>query len=140
MSLDPGFTAHGEIDVAQLTPPELFAHAVACYAGPAAVSLLCPGIDPGGGGDERDALMLSTYARDNTQRWLRRARAMAAELVADQAEAIKMLASKLMERRKLSGSELFGLYFAGPWDAQCAESSRKFRAGARKLIARRRAA
>ena len=113
MSLDPGFTAHGEIDVAQLTPPELFAHAVACYAGPAAVSLLCPGIDPGGGGDERDALMLSTYARDNTQRWLRRARAMAAELVAEEADVIKAMAAELAERRKLTGSQLLSLDYVG---------------------------
>jgi phage terminase Nu1 subunit (DNA packaging protein) len=57
--------------------------------------------------------MLSTYTRDDAQRWLRRARAMAAELVAAEADVIKVMAAELAERHRLTGSQLLSLYYVG---------------------------
>ena len=131
VTLEPAFVDHGEVWPASLTPDELFKYCIATYAGPAGAHLICPGIDDGSAGDERDARKLAKHWDDlhkckteitNNHRrdsaaWLTRARVSALALVVRHESAIRAIADMLLEKRSLTGREAHQLFSRAGWPA-----------------------
>jgi hypothetical protein len=128
VTLDPGYCDHGEIRPDSLTTDELFKHATACLCGPEAVRHFCPGVDDGGGRDERDALMLATFTTGDPTPWITLARDPARVLVTEHTAAITAIAAALLDRDALEYRQLRNLWFQLQYPAAALLADREHRA------------